>query len=149
MGLRKLSKALKEGLPAPCYYIHSTDRFFTNRTIQRIRALVPETEIDLSLFVFDMSSSERPADFNQVLDTANTAGFFQNRKFILLLNFQSSRKKEKEAIYSYLKSPSPLSTVVLFSEKPPDENIKSLLQNECIINLDLGQKELRQWIKGI
>ncbi len=149
MGLKKLNKAFNDRLSESCYFIHTSEGFFVNRTIERIRSLIPPDQIDLSLFVYDMTASERPSDFNEVLDAANSAGFFQSRKFIVLINFQSIRKKEKEALYRYLESPSPTSTIVLFSDKPPDEKIRSFLNTDTLISLDLSQTELKQWTRRL
>ncbi len=147
MGLKKLSKEIKEGLPRPCYFIHAKEYFFITRTVEKIKSLIPEDQLSFNLHTFDFS--ERGSDFQEIIDSANSPGFFQNRKFIILFHFEKARKKEKEVLYGYLKDPSPDTTIVVFSEKPAEAEIKKLLKPEQVISLDLNHREMKHWIKAV
>ncbi len=147
MGLKKLNKELKTGLSRPCYFIHTRERFFITRSIEKIKSLIPDDQISFNLHTFDLS--ERVSDFQEIIDSANSPGFFQSRKFIILLHFEKARKKEKEILYRYLKDPSPDTTLVIFSEKPPEGELKSILKTEQIISLDLNHRQMKHWIKAV
>ncbi|RMG67969.1 MAG: hypothetical protein D6710_10745, partial [Nitrospirae bacterium] len=147
MGFRKLNKVITEGFQLPFYFIHSTEPFFVTLAIEKIKELVPEEQLSFNLHQFDLSEGE--ADFGEIIDSANSPGFFQNSKFILLLHFERARKKEKEALLEYLKDPSPTTRLIIFSEKAPEAEIKSLLRSEQFISLELNQTQLRHWVKSL
>lgn len=147
MGLRKLNREIKDGLTSPCYFIYTREPFFINRTVEKIRSLIPEEQLSFNLHTFDFT--ERGSDFQELIDSANSPGFFQSRKFIVLKHFEKARKKEKESLYGYLKDPSPDTTLVVFSEKSPDKEIKNFLKAEQIISIELNEREMKHWIKSV
>ncbi len=147
MGLRKLNKEIKSGLPLLCYFVYCREHFFVTRSVEKIKSLIPEDQLSFNLHIYDLS--ERDTDIRAIIDSANSPGFFQSRKFILLLHYEKAKKKEREALFGYFENPSPDTRVVIFSEKEADPEIKKLFKAEQIISVDLSQPQMKHWVKAV
>lgn len=77
MSFQAFLKEVEKGLPSPVYLLQASDPFLHREAVETIKSLVPETERDFNLQIFDLSpSGEEGVTLGQILDVANTVSFF-------------------------------------------------------------------------
>lgn len=116
MSFQAFTNEIKKGMPAPVYFFHSSDLFLQREALDAIKGLVPETERDFNLHIFDLSfPGEDNPSFEQILNISNTVSFFGGRRFTIYIgNIQKLLKKEMEKLEAYIADPAPDSVFVIF-----------------------------------
>ncbi len=149
MSFQTFLKEIDKGLPAPVYLFYAQDTFLCREAIEAIRRLVPPTERDFNLHVFDLSMpGDEPMTFAQILDVANTVSFFGGRRFTLCIaNPQKLLKKDQERLNSYISKPAPGSVFVLLHNGALSKEAREKFQALKPLSLDIRESEIPHWIK--
>ncbi len=149
MSFQTFLKEIDKGLPAPVYLFYAQDPFLCREAIEAIRRLVPPTERDFNLHVFDLSMpGDEPMTFAQILDVANTVSFFGGRRFTLCIgNPQKLLKKDQERLNSYISKPAPGSVFVLLHNGALSKEAREKFQALKPLSLDIRESEIPHWIK--
>ena len=149
MSLQTFLKEIDKGLPAPVYLFYAQDPFLCREAIEAIRGLVPPTERDFNLHIFDLSMpGDEPMTFAQILDVANTVSFFGARRFTLCIgNPQKLLKKDQERLDSYISKPAPGSVFVLLHNGDLSKEAREKFQALKPLSLDIRESEIPHWIK--
>jgi DNA polymerase-3 subunit delta len=109
-----LKKALRERRFPPLLFLYGEERFFLERTVQRISSLaVPENARDFNLNVFH----GKEARGNDILDCAETFPVFHDRRLVLVRDAHLIPAAELESLIPYLKNPAQETTLLLTAEK--------------------------------
>ena len=149
MSFQTFLKEIDKGLPAPVYLFYAQDHFLCREAIEAIRGLVPPTERDFNLHIFDLSMpGDEPMTFAQILDVANTVSFFGGRRFTLCIgNPQKLLKKDQERLDSYISKPAPGSVFVLLHNGDLSKEAREKFQALKPLSLDIRESEIPHWIK--
>ena len=140
---------IRKGLPSPVYFFHAADPFFRMEALGRLRELIPESERDFNLHVFDLpAQGEENAAFERVLDVVNTVSFFGGRRLTVCAgNFQKLKKRDIEKLAAYAKNPAGGSVLVLFHQGTLSKDTREKFRAFKPLSLDLRESEIPQWIK--
>jgi len=93
----------------PIYFLAGEDSFAINRTAEKIKeAVLPFIGSEFDVESYSMDKNEEIAP---VLDSASAFPFGGEKKFILVKNFEVV--KDKKALSTYAKSPSPSTVLVI------------------------------------
>jgi DNA polymerase III subunit delta len=149
MSYRIFLKEIEKGLPAPMYLLHTEDQFFSREAVDAIKKLVPETERDFNLHIFDLyAPAEESPSVEKIIETANTVSFFGSRRITLLIgNVQKLVKKDIERLQRYIENPSPQSVFVIIHIGPWKGEKKEKFQGVTLLSLDMRDSEIPFWIK--
>ena len=139
---------VEKGLPAPVYLFYTSDPFLHRESLEAIKKLVPESDRDFNLHIFDISSPDDTAGIQQILDVTNTVSFFGGRRYTILAgNLQKISKKDVEKINAYLSSPSQNSVFIMLHDGLMKKDAKEKFQVPKQISLDIRESEIPYWIK--
>ncbi len=137
-----------KGLPAPVYLFYTSAPFLHREALEAIKKLVPESDRDFNLHIFDISSPDDTAGVQQILDVTNTVSFFGGRRYTILAgNLQKISKKDVEKINAYLSSPSQNSVFIMLHDGLMKKDAKEKFQTPKQISLDIRESEIPYWIK--
>jgi DNA polymerase-3 subunit delta len=119
-----LKKALREGNFPPLLFLYGEERFFLERTVEKIRNLaIPEGGRDFNLNIFH-GKEVRAAE---VLDCAQTFPVFNEHRLVLVRDAHLIPAAELEALIPYLKNPAQ-ETILLFTAEKIDSRRKFFQQ---------------------
>jgi len=139
---------VQKGLPAPVYLFYTSDPFLHREALDIIKKLVPESDRDFNLHMFDISSPDDTAGIQQILDITNTVSFFGGRRYTILSgNLQKISKKDVEKINDYLSSPAQNSVFIMLHDGLMKKDAKEKIQAPKQISLDIRESEIPSWIK--
>lgn len=139
---------VEKGLPAPAYLFSTTDLFLHREALEILKKLVPESERDFNLHIFDISSPDDTPVIQQVLDVSNTISFFGGRRFTILAgNLQKISKKDVDKINAYLSSPAQNAVFVMLHDGLMKKDAKEKFQVQKQMALDIRESEIPFWIK--
>jgi DNA polymerase III subunit delta len=139
---------VQKGLPAPVYLFYTSDPFLHREALDIIKKLVPESDRDFNLHVFDISSPDDTAGIQQILDVTNTVSFFGGRRYTILAgNLQKISKKDAEKINDYISSPAQNSVFIMLHDGLMKKDAKEKIQAPKQLSLDIRESEIPSWIK--
>jgi len=149
MSYRNFLSEIEKGLPAPAYLLYTADPFFSREAVEVIRKLVPETERDFNLHIFDLFPNvDENASIAKIVETANTVSFFGGRRFtVLIVNLQKLVKKDVERLEFYTANPSPQSVFVILHIGLWKGAKREKFQGVKLLSLDMRDSEIPFWIK--
>jgi DNA polymerase III subunit delta len=137
-----------KGLPAAVYLFYTSDPFLHREALEVIKKLVPESDRDFNLHIFDMSSPDDAPGIQQVLDVTNTISFFGGRRYTILAgNLQKISKKDAEKINAYLSSPAQGSVFIMLHDGLMKKDTKEKFHVPKQMSLDIRESEIPSWIK--
>jgi DNA polymerase III subunit delta len=139
---------IAKGLPAPVYLLYTSDPFLQREALEVIKKLVPESDRDFNLHIFDTSSPDDTPGVQQILDVTNTISFFGGRRYTILAgNLQKISKKDVEKINGYLSAPAQNSVFIMLHDGLMKKDAKEKFQVQKQISLDIRESEIPSWIK--
>jgi len=139
---------VEKGLPAPVYLFYTSDPFLQREALDRIKKLVPESDRDFNLHIFDTSSPDDVPGIQQILDVTNTVSFFGGRRYTIWAgNLQKIPKKDVEKINEYLLSPAQNAVFIMLHDGVMKKDGKEKFQAPKQISLDIRESEIPSWIK--
>ncbi len=149
MSFQTFLKEIEKDLPAPVYILYASDTFLHSEAIEAIKRLVPETERDFNLHIFDLSlSGEENLTFEKILDVVNTASFFGGKRFTVFIgNLQKLSKKDIERLNAYILNPAPGSVFVILHNGILSKEAREKFRKSKPISLDIREPEIPYWIK--
>ncbi len=149
MSYRNFLSEIEKGLPAPAYLLYTADPFFSREAVEAIKKLVPETERDFNLHIFDLFANvDESASIQKIVETANTVSFFGGRRFtVLIVNLQKLVKKDVERLEFYTANPSPQSVFVILHIGSWKGAKREKFQGVKLLSLDMRDSEIPFWIK--
>ncbi|MEW6586551.1 MAG: DNA polymerase III subunit delta [Nitrospirota bacterium] len=141
-------KEVEKGMPATAYLLHAADPFLCREAVDAVRQLVPETERDFNLHIFDLTSGDENIPFERIIETANTVSFFGGRRVTLFVgNLQKLVKKDVERLQSYIGNPLPQSLFVVVHAGQLKSEIRERMGELKAVSLDMRESEIPLWIK--
>ena len=147
MSFQAFLHEIQQGLPLPLYLFHTSEPFLYREAIEAIKRLVPDSEKDFNLHIFDFLYPGE-ASFDQVLDVANTVPFFGKRRFVVFSgNLQKLSKKDMERLNAYVSNPSPGSVFVILHDGVLKKETREKLKELKPISLDIRESEIPYWIR--
>lgn len=149
MSFQALLNEIDKGLPSYVYLFYASDPFIHREALAAIKKMVPDTERDFNLHVFDLllQGDEKPA-FEKIIELTNTASFFGGRRFTIAEgNFQKLLKKDIERLNVYLTNPSENSVLVLLHKGTLTKDTREKFKSLKPVSLDVRESEIPSWIK--
>jgi DNA polymerase III delta subunit len=149
MSFQSFLDQIGKGLPANVYLFYASDPFLLREAFDAIKLLVPETERDFNLHVFDLSAQgEESTSFGQVLDVASTVSFFGGRRFTVLSgNLQKLLKKDLERVYAYRANPAKDSVLVMLHNGGLTREGREKFRELKPLSLDIRESDISFWIQ--
>jgi DNA polymerase-3 subunit delta len=149
MSFKAFLGEVEKGLPKPFYLFSAEDPFLQREAVEAIKRLVPETERDFNLHVFDLSpSGDVPLSFGEILNVANTVSFFGGRRFTIVTgNIQKLLKKEIEKLNDYASNPAEGSVFVIIHQGVFSKEGREKFRNFKPVALDIRETEIPYWMK--
>ena len=132
-----------KGMPAPVYLFYTSDPFLHREALEAIKKLVPESDRDFNLHIFNISSPDDTAGVQQILDVANTVSFFGGRRYTILAgNLQKISKKDVEKINAYLSSPAQNAVFIMLHDGLMKKDAKEKFQVPKQVSIDIRESEI-------
>lgn len=147
MSLKNLSQEIEKGLPLPIYFLYANDPYLLEEAVSRIKPLVPETDADFNLSIFDLDSAENTATPEEIIGTLNTISFFGSRRFVIAKNFQKLPSKELKKFQPYMENPSPHAVLMIFHTGTIKKELREIIKGIKNFSLDIREHELPYWVK--
>lgn len=148
MSFQNFIDEIKKGLPLPLYVLYTSDPFLCKEAVYEITKLVPETEREFNLHVFDLTFSDgENVSMEHVLNVANTVSFFGSRRFTLLIvDLHKLSNRELERLKTYVRNPSQDGVFIILNNGSLKKDIKESFRELKIFSLDVRDTELQNWI---
>ncbi len=148
MSFQNFLDEVKKGLPSTVYVLYTSDPFLCREAVNEITKLVPITEREFNLHIFDFTlSAEENVSMDYVLNVANTVSFFGSRRFtLLIINLQKVSNKDLERLKTYISNPSPDGVFIILNNGIFKRNIKETFKGAKFFTLDVKEAELQNWI---
>lgn len=149
MSLQLFFNEVEKGLPLPVYLLSASETFFHGEALELIKRLVPHSEKDFNLNIFDLLlSAEENFTLGQIVDVANTFPFFGKRRFVVLLvNLQKLSAGSLKRLDDYISNPAPGTVFVILHEGTLKKEMRERFRTVKIISLDIRESEIPHWIK--
>ncbi|MEW6088219.1 MAG: DNA polymerase III subunit delta [bacterium] len=114
-----LFRKLKKGEIGPLYFFAGGEDFLIETALKLIKEkLVEKGEEELN---YDVLYGYETG-INEILEKAETTGFFDKKRLVIVRDVNSLKEKDKKVLISYLENPSPSSCLVLIDEKIDSKN---------------------------
>ncbi len=140
--------ALRDGEPAPLYWIYGKERFLVDRAVQllRERALDPRTRD----FNYDLLYGKE-AGAQRILSAARTLPMMARRRLVIVRDADGLDAKQLEQLAGYVEAPAP-ETVLAFVAEKVDQRMKfftSFKKKGVLLKLDpLAERQLAGFVRG-
>lgn len=102
-----IRKAIKEGRPAPVYFLHGEEGYYTDALAKDFENLLPEEEKTFNEYIVYAPQTEMP----QVIDLCRRIPMMAERQVVILKEAQAVRVDRLAKLIPYFKSP--VATTVL------------------------------------
>jgi DNA polymerase-3 subunit delta len=146
MGINHYIGEIKKGLRAPVYLLYGESHFLLKEAVFLTSGIIPEEKRDFSLNIFDMEEGDRPS-IDDIVDILNTMPFFDGKRYVIIENIQSMKKKEIQALTDYISNPSPYSVLVMLHRGKLKDDLKGLFQKVRSIPVDIRVHDIPSWIR--
>jgi DNA polymerase-3 subunit delta len=147
MSFKAFLHEIQKGLPLPLYLFHTSEPFLYREAIEAIKRLVPDSEKDFNLHIFDFLYPGE-ASFEQVLDAVNTFPFFGKRRFVVFSgNLQKLPKKDMKKLNAYISNPSSGSVFVILHDGVLKKDMREMMKELKPISLDIRESEIPYWMR--
>jgi DNA polymerase III subunit delta len=149
MSFKAFLSEVEKGLPKPFYLFFTEDPFLQREAVEAIKRLVPETERDFNLHVFDLlPSGDVNLSFGEIINVANTVSFFGGRRFTIVTgNIQKLPKKELEKLNDYASNPAEGSVFLVIHQGVFSKEGREKFRNLKPVALDIRETEIPYWMK--
>jgi len=149
MSFQAFLNEIANGLPSPVYLFYALDLFLHKEALDAIKNLVPETERDFNLHIFDLLSPvEESPPFEKILDVVNTVSFFGGRRVTVVLgNLQKLGKPNIERLKNYISKPAPASVFVIFHNGAFGKEMRERFKGLKAVSIDIRESEMPYWMK--
>lgn len=149
MSFQTFLNELRKGFPSPAYLFSVADAFLCREALGAIREVVPETERDFNLHVFDLASQgEDTVTLDRILDVANTVSFFGGKRFtVVTANVQKILKKDLEKLRAYAIKPPSDSVLIIFHQGVLSKDAREKFKDFKPASIDIRESEIPEWIK--
>jgi DNA polymerase-3 subunit delta len=150
MSFKAFLSEVEKGLPKPFYLFSAEDPFLQREAVEAIKRLVPETERDFNLHVFELApSGDVNLSFGEILNVANTVSFFGGRRFTIVTgNILKLLKKELEKLNEYAINPAEGSVLVIIHQGVFSKEGREKFRNCKPAALDIRETEIPYWMKN-
>jgi len=151
MSFRSFLEEVRKGLQEPVYLLISKDFFLQREALRIVKNVVPADERDFNLHVFDtLLDPESIVSFSDIIELVNTGSFFGKRRYTIYSgNIQRLSNMDINKIIEYMRSPMTESTFVILNYGVVKKDILSKLKNVKVINLDIKESEVPNWVKDM
>jgi DNA polymerase-3 subunit delta len=149
MSFQSFLDQARRKFPSSVYLFFASDPFLCREALEVVREIVPVSERDFNLHVFDLSSQgEESSPFEQILNVVNTASFFGGKRFTVVTgNLQKIVKKDTEKLRSYVMGPAPDSVLVLFHHGLLGKEARDKFKPLKPVCIDIRESEIPNWIR--
>lgn len=153
MSLNHYLAETKKGLRYPVYILYGDSHFLLKEAIFITYSIIPEGDREFFLEIFDMEDDSPSMD--DIVDILNTMTFLGGKRFVIIENTQSMKKKDQSVISDYISKPSPYSVLIMLHlGKLSPQKIKDFFgkanlqsQNIKVIPIDIRPQDMPLWIK--
>lgn len=149
MSFQTFFREIEKGFTLPVYLLYTADLFLHREAIDAIKRLVPESERDFNLHIYEISSSgdENPP-LERILDVANTVSFFGGRRFTILAgNIQKLSKNDFKRLNDYVSDPAPGSLFVMIHDGSLKKEMRERFRGLKPISIDIRESEIPDWLR--
>lgn len=148
MSYHEFLQELKKGLPAPFYLLYASDPFILREAITEVKKLVPFEQREFNFHLYDLTSPEEKSSLQQIIDVANTAPFFSNRRFVIFTgNIQKFSKNDLKKLDSYVSNPAHYTVFVLCHEGVLRKENREKFKGLKVISIDIRETDIPSWVK--
>lgn len=148
MSYQEFFKEIEKGLPAPFYLLYASDPFILREAIAEVKKLVPFEKKEFNFHLYDFLSAEEKVSLQQIIDVANTAPFFSDRRFVIFTgNLQKFSKNDLKRLDSYLSNPAPYSVFVICHEGVLKKEMRDRFKGLRVISIDIREADIPSWVK--
>lgn len=147
MSLQDFYSELDKGLGKPVYLLVAEDAYLLKEAAFMAKKTIAPEEIDFLYHTFDMESSERTSNAEQIIDILRTIPLMGGRKTIVVENSQKLPDPQIEKFSQYIASPSPDSVLLLLNTGTLKKGHQEMLKKARLIRLDIRERDLPFWIQ--
>ena len=149
MSFQTFFREIEKGFTLAVYLLYTSDLFLHREAIDAIKRLVPESERDFNLHIYEVSSSrDETPPLERILDVANTGSFFGGRRFTILAgNIQKLSRNDFGKLSNYVSDPAPGSVLVILHDGPLKKEMRERFRVLKPISLDIRESEIPDWLR--
>ncbi|RJQ51343.1 MAG: DNA polymerase III subunit delta [Nitrospiraceae bacterium] len=138
-----LNKALlgeiKNGLPAPLYFLWSEEGCFLENALSKIiGTVIAGAPVEFNYDVFYPSATPQ-----EIINAASTLPFMSSRRLVAVKDFHAFPAQAVKALLPYFKGPAETTCMVVLSQKAP----ASSMDLRKVYSLNIRDSDIPAWLK--
>ncbi len=141
---------IKTGSLLGFYILAGDEEFFRGEFIKELFATFLTGKVDdSSIETFDISEKSEEISAASIIESARTAPFFSEKKFILVKNFTKFKKDDLVQLMDFLPGIPEFTTMVLTTSDDAADLLKTGISSKNIINISASQAaDIKNWASG-